>query len=372
MLDKEREVYEQYYANAYRGVYSFGERVSQELDAARAKIGRFIGARSADEVIFTSGATMSINLVAQAWGRKFLQPGDEIVLNDMEHHANFVPWQRVAEQTGATVRFLPLTQAGQIDLHRVDEVFSRQTKLLAITGMSNVLGTVPPLRELIRLAHDCGAKVLVDGAQSVPHMPVNVAQEEIDFLAFSGHKVYGPSGVGVLYGRFDLLQDMDPFLCGGHMIAEVSRERSIWSAPPAKFEAGTPAIAQAIALGTALDYLSEFTLCPIHKHEQTLLRHTHERLAEIPGLTIYGPPTSEKGAIVSFTIAGAATHDLAHQLSFKGVFVRDGHHCTMPLHAHLNVPATVRASIGLYNTLEDVDRLADAIRFALRELRLPH
>jgi len=368
VIDKEREVYEQYYANAYRGVYQFGDRVSRELEQSREKVARYIGAAASSEIVFTSGTTMAINIVAQAWGRKFLKEGDEILLNVIEHHANFVPWQRVAEQTGATIRFIPLTDDGRLDLSKLNSVLSSKTRLLAITGMSNVLGTVPPLRDLIHRAHAVGAKVLVDGAQSAAHIPTNVIADEIDFFAFSGHKIYGPSGVGVLYGRKELLAEMDPFLCGGHMIAEVTTEGFTTAQAPAKFEAGTPAIAQAIAMGTALDYLSEFTLCPIHKHEQSLLRQSHEQLAEIPGLKIYGPSTSEKGAIVSFSIDGVATADIAQLLDLKGVYVRHGHHCTMPLHHWLGVPATVRASFGLYNTPSDVERLADGIRFALKQL----
>lgn len=369
VIDKEREVYEQYYANAYRGVYRFGDRVSTELERAREKVQRFIGASGVDEIIFTSGSTMSINLVAQAWGRKFLKPDDEVLLTEMEHHANLVPWQWIARHTGAKLRFIPLTSDGRVDLDAFGRLLNDRTRILAITGMSNVLGTVPPIKEMARRAREAGALVLVDAAQSVPHLPVNVTEDQIDFLVFSGHKAYGPSGVGVLYGRRELLDAMDPFLCGGHMIERVELESSTWAPLPAKFEAGTPAIAQAIALGTALDYLSELTLCPIHKHEQTLLRHAHERLTEIPGLTIYGPAPSEKGAIVSFTIAGAAAGDLAQLLDLKGVFVRHGHHCTMPLHDRLGVPATVRASFGLYNTLADVDRLVEGLQFALRELR---
>lgn len=370
VIDKEREVYEQYYANAYRGVYRFGDRVSTELERSREKVQRFIGATGSDEIIFTSGTTMSINLVAQAWGRKFLQPGDEVLLTEMEHHANLVPWQWVARQTGAVVRYIPLTDDGRVDTVAFGRMVGPRTRLLAVTGMSNVLGTAPPIKELARKAKEAGALVLVDAAQSVPHLPVNVAADQIDFLAFSGHKVYGPSGVGVLFGRRELLAEMDPFLCGGHMIDRVTFESCSWAAAPAKFEAGTPPIAQAIALGAALDYLSELTLCPIHKHEQTLLRHAHERLEEIPGLRIFGPPTSEKGAIVSFAVDGAAAGDLAQLLDLKGVCVRHGHHCTMPLHDKLGVAATVRASFGLYNTLADVDRLAEGLQFALRELRI--
>jgi cysteine desulfurase/selenocysteine lyase len=371
VIDKEREVYEQYYANAYRGVYRYGDRVSSELERAREKVKWFIGAAGVDEIVFTSGTTMSLNLVANAWGRKFLGAGDEVLLTEMEHHANLVPWQWVAKQTGAVVKFIPLTSDGRVDQEAYARLLSPRTRMVAITGMSNVLGTVPPSKEMARRAKENGSLVLVDAAQSIPHLPVNVVADGIDFLAFSGHKVYGPSGVGVLYGRRDLLAEMDPFLCGGHMIETVTWEGSTWAKAPAKFEAGTPPIAQAIALGTALDYLSELTLCPIHKHEQSLLRHAHERLAEIPGLRIYGPATSEKGAIVSFSIAGAAAGDLAQLLDLRGVCVRHGHHCTMPLHQKLGVAATVRASFALYNTLADVDRLIDGLRFALGELGLP-
>ncbi len=286
---------------------------------------------------------MSINLVANAWGRKNLNPGDEIVVSELEHHANLVPWQWVASQTGAALKFLPLTDDGRLDMSRADEVLGNRTRLIAVTAMSNVLGTVPPLKDLSRRAKAIGALLLVDGAQSVPHMPVDVVDEGIDFLAFSGHKLYGPSGVGVLYGRRDLLEAMDPFLCGGHMISQVTCDHSTWAPIPAKFEAGTPPIAQAIALGTAIDYVLELGLCPIHTHEQSVLRYAHERLAAVPGLRIYGPTPGEKGAIVSFTIEKTSAEDLAQLLGIRGVFVRHGHHCTMPLHERLGVPATVRA-----------------------------
>lgn len=370
VIDKEREVYEQYFANGYRGGYRFGTRISSELELAREKVRLFIGAGALEEIVFTAGTTMSINLVANAWGRKFLKPGDEILVSEMEHHANLVPWQWIAQQTGAKLRFIPLTSDGRIDMDAYASMVNSRTKLLAITGMSNVLGTVPPLPEMIRRAKSVGALVLVDGAQSIAHWPVNVAADGIDFFAFSGHKTYGPTGVGVLYGRRELLEAMDPFLCGGHMISAVYQDHSEWAAPPAKFEAGTLPIAQVIALGTALDYLSALTLCPIHKHEQSLLRYAHEKMSEIPGLTIYGPQPSEKGAIVSFTVEGAAAYDLDHLLDLRGICVRVGHHCTMPLHERLGCPATVRASFGLYNTKADVDRLIDALHFARHELGL--
>lgn len=368
VIDKEREVYEQYYANGYRGVYRFGDQVSRELEGARSRLQKFVGAEHLSEVIFTSGTTMSINLVAQAWGRKFLKAGDEILLNVLEHHANIVPWQFIARQTGAVIRYIPLTDDGQLNLSRLDEVLGARTRMVALTGMSNVLGTVPPVSEIARRARQVGALVLVDGAQSVPHMPLNVVKEQIDFLAFSGHKLYGPSGIGCLWGRRELLEEMDPFLCGGHMIERVTREDFTPNVLPSKFEAGTLPIAQAIALGTAVDYVAEHGLCHIHTHEQTLLRYATRRLEEIPGLKIYGPPTAHKGAIVSFTVENAAAGDLAQLLDLKGVCVRHGHHCTMPLHDHLGVPATVRASFAFYNTTDDVDTLVDAIQFARRKL----
>jgi cysteine desulfurase/selenocysteine lyase len=370
VIDKEREVYETFYANAYRGVHRLGAQVDEEMEATRAKVQRWIGAASPDEVILTAGATMSINMVAGGWGRKFLGPGDEILLSVMEHHANLVPWQQVARHTGAVCRFLPLTPDGRLDLARLDEFLSDRTRLVAVTAMSNVLGTINPVSELARRAHALGALVLVDAAQSVPHGHTNVAALGADFLAMSSHKLYGPSGVGVLYGRRELLEDMDPFVFGGHMISEVTCERSTWAPLPAKLEAGTPPIAQTIALGTAIDYLAQFDWQEIHAHEARLVARACERLQEIPGLRIHGPAAEHRGAIVSFTIDGAHPEDLAQLLDRRGVCVRHGHHCTMPLHAWLGVPATVRASFALYNTLDEVDYLAESLHFALQKLRL--
>ncbi|REK30842.1 MAG: SufS family cysteine desulfurase [Planctomycetota bacterium] len=363
VIDAETEVYEQYYANAYRGVYRFGDRVSRELEESRTKVAQFLGAGSPQEVVFTAGTTAAINLVANAWGRKFLKPGDEILVSVLEHHANLVPWQWIAQQTGAILKSIPLTADGRLDMERLNEVLTDRTRLVAVTGMSNVLGTVPPVHDLVRKAHERGARVLVDAAQSAPHLPVNVRNEEVDFLAFSGHKLYGPSGVGVLYGRRELLEEMDPFLCGGHMIERVELEGFTCAPLPAKFEAGTPPIAQAIALGTAVDFVTGLGLCNIHTHEQTLLRYAMRRLEEIPEVTTYGPATAHKGAIISFTMEGAASQDVAQLLDLKGVCVRHGHHCTMPLHSWLNVPATVRASFACYNTTDDVDTLIDGLQF---------
>lgn len=371
VIDKEREVYEQYYANVYRGVYRFGAIVDEQCEATREKLRQFLGAESADEIVFTSGTTGAINLVAYGWGSQFLRPGDEILLNELEHHANFVPWLQAAARTGAVCRFLPLTADGQLDLTRLDEFLTRRTRLVAVTAMSNVLATTPPIAEICRRAHEVGAVVLVDGAQSVPHLVTRVREWGADFFACSGHKLYGPSGVGALYGRRDLLEAMEPASFGGHMISTVATEGATWAAPPAKFEAGTPPIAQIIALGAALDYLNAWGLSAIHAHEQHLLRYAWQKLGEIPKLTIHGPPVDQRGAITAFTIAGFHPEDLAQLLDRRGVFVRHGHHCTMPLHQWLGVSATVRASFGLYNTTGDIDALVAALHFALERLT-PH
>jgi cysteine desulfurase/selenocysteine lyase len=369
VIEKEREVEENYFANAFRGRYYFGARVDDEVEATREKVRALIGAASTDEVVFTAGTTMSINLVASCWGRKFLEPGDEVVLNEMEHHASLVPWQRVAAERGASLKFIPLTPECELDLSQLDSIITTKSRLVAVTGMSNVLGTINPIDRIAARAAEVGALILVDGAQSVPHAAVDVAAPQIDFLTFSGHKFYGPTGIGVLYARRELLESMDPFFGGGHMIDRVYRDHSTWAEPPARFEAGTIPIVQAIALGAAIDYVRSIGYDAIHAHEQQLLQMTHERLESIPGLTIYGPPIERKGGIVSFTVEGVSAEDLAWRLDRAGVFTRHGHHCTMPLHDWLGVAATTRASFALYNTESDVDALASAIQSAIRDLR---
>jgi cysteine desulfurase/selenocysteine lyase len=370
VIDKEIECYENYYANAYRGNYHFGELIDEALEGTRRKVQEFLGAAEPEEIIFTSGTTMSINLVANAWGRKFLNAGDEIVLNEMEHHANLVPWQQIAAEKGARLRFIPLTIDGRLDLSKLDNTLSERTRLVSVTAMSNVLGTINPIGEIAAKARARGALVVVDAAQSVPHLPTNVRDPQIDFLAFSGHKLYGPSGVGVLYGRRELLEAMDPFLCGGHMIEQVHRDRSTWAQLPAKFEAGTLPIAQAIALGPAVDYVQSLGFEAIHAHEHALLSRAHAKLGEIPGLRIFGPAPGHKGSIVSFAIEGVHPQDLSMLVDMKGVAVRYGHHCTMPLHEHLGVAATTRASFAIYNTEAEVDALVDAIHFARKKLHV--
>ncbi|MBN71714.1 MAG: cysteine desulfurase [Gimesia sp.] len=371
VIDKITEVYEQYYSNVHRGVHQLGDRVTTEMESARTCIQKFIGAEHPEEIIFTSGTTMSINLVAYSWGRHFLKEGDEIILNEMEHHANFAPWQAIAKEQGAVLKFIQLTPEGRLDLEHYQGLLTDRTRLVAVTGMSNVLGTINPITEMARLAHAAGALIFVDGAQSVPHLPVDVVDSEIDFLAFSGHKIFGPSGIGVLYGRKALLENLPPFLYGGNMISEVHLDESKWARLPARFEAGTPAIAQAIALGTAIEYVNQLGFDVIAEQEHQLSQYAMDRLQSVPGLEIYGPQELEqRGAIFSFNIAGAHPEDLATLLDRKGIAVRHGHHCTMPLHQLLQIPASVRASLTFYNTTEDIDALIEAIDFARQRLRL--
>lgn len=370
VVDAERTVYENFYANAYRGVYAFGAKVDEELEETRARMAAFLGAGSAEEIVFTPGTTMAINLVARGWGGKYLQRGDEILLNEMEHHANIVPWQIIAKEKDAVIKYLPLTEDGRLEMSRWDGFFTERTKLVAVTAMSNVLGTVNPIAEITRRAHAGGAVVLVDGAQSVPHQRADVTTADVDFLACSGHKMFGPSGVGILYGKREHLENMDPFLGGGHMISRVFHEHSEYAPPPMKFEAGTLPIAQAIALRAAIDFIESLDPQAMHAHEQDLLQYAHQRLGEIPGMRIFGPDVEHKGSIASFTIDKMHPEDLANLLDRKGVFVRHGHHCTMLLHELLKAPATTRASFAVYNQRADVDALVDAIQFARERLRL--
>jgi cysteine desulfurase/selenocysteine lyase len=369
VIEKLAECLENYNANVHRGIHALGDRVTTELEGAREKVRRLIGAAEVEEIIFTSGTTMSINLVASAWGHKFLQAGDELLVNEMEHHANLVPWQQVARATGARLRFIPLTSDGRLDLSSLDEVLTDRTKLVAVTALSNVLGTINPIDELAARAKARGALILVDGAQSVPHAPVNVVASNIDFLAFSGHKLYGPTGIGVLYGKRRLLESMDPFLCGGNMIRRVRKESSDFAELPAKFEAGTLPIAEAIGLGAAIDYVQSTGFDRLGAYEHELTARAFDQLSHIPGLTIVGPGLAHRGAIVSFTVEGVHPHDLAELLDRRGVAVRAGHHCTMPLHELLKVTATTRASFAFYNTPGEVDALCEAIQYARKVFR---
>jgi cysteine desulfurase/selenocysteine lyase len=362
VIDAMSRVYEQDYANVHRGIHVLSERSTDLYEQARETVRQFVGARSVEEILFTSGTTASINLVARSWGDANLTAGDEILLTEMEHHSNLVPWQQLAERTGAVLRHIPITDDGHLELDSLDELLTERTKLLAVASVSNVLGTVNPIAELAQRAHAVGALVLVDAAQSVPHQVTDVETLGVDFLAFSGHKMLGPSGVGVLYGRRELLEAMPPFLGGGSMIDEVFLDRFTPAELPNKFEAGTPPIVPVIGLAAAIDYLSGVALSAITAHESMLTNHAFDVLGAIDGLTILGPTADQRTGIVTFVLNGIHAHDVAQVVDRHGVAVRAGHHCTQPLHERLGHAATTRASFYLYNTREEIDRLGDAIR----------
>jgi cysteine desulfurase/selenocysteine lyase len=344
-------------ANIHRGVYALSEQATVAYDAARSRVARFLGATSASEIVFTRGTTESINLVAQSWGRATLRPGDEILVTAMEHHSNLIPWQLVAEQTGAVLRAAPLTERGELDLDAWRELLSERTRLVAVTHVSNALGTVNPVRELADAAHARGALVLVDGAQSAPHFQIDVGALGCDFFACSGHKLYGPTGIGVLFGRAELLERMPPWQGGGGMIASVTLERATWAEPPARFEACTPPIAGAIGLAAALDYLEGVGLEPIAAWENALVRQAIEQVGAVPGVRLIGN-APRRAAVVSFVVEGVHPHDVGAVLDDEGIAVRAGHHCAQPLMRHFGVPATIRASFACYNTPDEVDALA--------------
>ena len=353
--------YRSYRSNIHRGIYRISEEATAAYEDARQKIARFINSRRANQTVFTRNTTESINLVAYSWGNANIGQDDEILLTVMEHHSNLVPWQLLAERTGAKLRFIEVTDEGLLQLDDLDQLLTERTKLVAITHVSNVLGTINPVHEIIAAAHSVCATVLIDAAQSVPHLPVDVQALDCDFLAFSGHKMCGPTGVGVLYGKRDLLEDMPPFLGGGSMIRAVQRERSTYADLPTKFEAGTPAIAEAIGLGQAVDYLEEVGLDAVHAHEQQIIDYAHQKLREIDGISVYGPKPRLKAGVITFNLEGIHPHDLAGVLDTTGVAIRAGHHCAQPLMQHYGVIATARASFYLYNTMEDVDRLYDGL-----------
>jgi cysteine desulfurase / selenocysteine lyase len=363
------EAIDRYYrhdnANVHRGVHALAERATTEFEAARETVRRFINARSTHEIVFLRGTTEAINLVASSFGQG-LHEGDEVILTTMEHHANIVPWQLLRERTGVEFRVLPITPAGELDLDALPALFSARTRLLAVTHVSNALGTVNPVEHLIAEARERAVPVLLDGAQAVPHLRVDVQALDCDFYAFSGHKLFGPTGIGVLYGRESLLQAMPPYQGGGEMIRTVSFEKTTFAGLPHKFEAGTPDIAGAIGLGRAVEYLEGLDWDATTAHEQRLLEYATERLREVPGLRIIGE-ARDKVALVSFVMEDVHPHDLGTILDHRGLAVRAGHHCAMPLMTYYGVPATSRASLAFYNTFEEIDRLAAALLHA-REL----
>ena len=343
-------------ANIHRGVHFLSERATLAYEAVRARVARFLNASSSDEIVFTSGTTEAVNLVAQSWGRSVVRAGEELLVTAMEHHSNLVPWQLLAAQTGAIVRAVPITEAGELDLDAFDRLLTDRTRLLAITHVSNALGTVNPVRALVAHARQRGLVTLVDGAQSTPHLTVDVQALDSDFFAFSGHKVYGPTGVGVLYGRAALLERMPPWQGGGDMIEAVTLEASTFAPPPARFEAGTPKIAQVIGLGAALDYVAAVGLAPIGAREDELLAYATDRVSGLEGIRLIGT-ARHKAAVLSFVVEGVHPHDVAAVLDDEGVAIRAGHHCAQPVMSRFGVPATVRASFAFYNTREEIDAL---------------
>ena len=358
------DYYRRYNANVHRGVHTLSEEATAAFEAAREKVAKFIHAPSARQIIFTRGATESINLVAYTWGRANLKPGDEVLITEMEHHANIVPWQILQEQLGFTLRYVPITDEGLLDLDELPNLLTARTKLFCFVHASNVLGTINPVRELAAAAHAVGARVLIDGAQSVPHLPVDVQALDADFFVFSSHKMCGPTGMGVLYGKRELLEAMPPFMGGGDMIREVKLTGSKWNSVPYKFEAGTPAIAEAIGLGAAVDYLQQVGMERVHAHEREITHYAYTRMTEVEGLRILGPGPEARGGLIAFTLEGVHPHDIAAILDRAGVAVRAGHHCAQPLHDRLGVHASARASFYLYNTPAEVDVFVDALHKA--------
>jgi len=364
VLDALEHYYRTYNANIHRGVYAIAEEATTRYEAVREKIARLLNARSHHEIVFTRGTTESINLVAYSYGRTHVGPGDVILLTEMEHHSNLVPWQILAAERKATLRFIPVDGSGRLDLSGLDRLLEGPVKIVSLTHMSNVLGTINPVAEIARRAHARGAVICVDAAQSLPHLGVDVQQLDCDFLAFSGHKMLGPTGIGGLYGKRAILDAMPPFFGGGEMIREVRLEGSTWNDTPWKFEAGTMNIADTIAFGAAIDYIQAIGFEAITAHSRELTIETARLLGEIPGIKIYGPPPEERGGIVAFTLDDVHAHDVATVLDHEGVAVRAGHHCAMPLHTKLGVAATTRASFYVYNLPSDVATMAEGVRKA--------
>jgi cysteine desulfurase/selenocysteine lyase len=355
--------YKNFNSNVHRGVYFISEEATRLFEEARMKVSRFINAESPRTIVFTRNATEAINLVAYSWGRKNIKEGDEIILTEMEHHSNLVPWQILAKEKNAKLKFIPVKEDGTLQLEKLQELFTPKSKILAITHVSNVLGTINPIKEIVEFAHKNGTLVLVDGAQSVPHIPVDVKDLGCDFLAFSGHKMLGPMGIGVLYGKEKILEEMEPFLGGGEMISQVWLERATWNEIPWKFEAGTPNVEGAIGLGSAIDYLKKIGMENIEKRERELTAYAMERLKEIDGIRIYGPKNPElKSGVISFNLENIHPHDVGTILDQEGIAVRVGSHCAQPLMAKFSVSSMVRASFYIYNIEEEIDIMISALK----------
>ncbi|MFN8658597.1 MAG: cysteine desulfurase [Candidatus Obscuribacterales bacterium] len=369
VIDALTNYYSTYNANIHRGIHTLSEEATEAYEGAREKIRAFINARETREIIFVRNATEAINLVMYTWGKKNIQAGDEIVLSAMEHHSNLVPWQMLAKEKGAKLVFVELTADGKLDMESARQAISAKTKLVAITLMSNVLGCIVDVKALAEIAHKHGAVLLVDGAQGVPHLPVDVQALDCDFLAFSFHKMLGPTGIGILYGKAKLLEEMPPFMGGGDMISSVSRERSLYNQLPWKFEAGTPNIADVIGAGAAIDYLTKLGMANVRRHEMEITAYALDKLRKFPNVTIYGPKeVAERGGVIAFNVRGVHPHDLGHILSEQGIAVRAGHHCCQPLMRQYDLMGTARASFYIYNTEAEVDTFVQALTQAEKVL----
>ncbi|MBA3688003.1 MAG: cysteine desulfurase [Chloroflexi bacterium] len=363
VVDTMADAYSHHYANVHRGIYELSEDATGLFEAARGKVAAFIGAPSKREIVFVRNATEAINLVAYSWGRANVHSGDRVVTTQLEHHANIVPWQQLTAEVGATLDYVAITDDGRLELDDLREKLGNGPKLLAVAAVSNALGTINPLAEIVKMAHEAGALVLVDAAQAAPHMPIDVAALDCDFLALSGHKMLGPSGIGALWGRRELLDAMPPFMTGGSMITKVTMEGAEWNEVPHKFEAGTPAIVEAIGLGAAIDYLTNLGMDAVREHERYLFERAWPALGEIPGVRRFGPNDAETHAgVISFVLDGIHPHDVATVFDSEGVAVRAGHHCAQPVMLRYDIPATTRASFYVYNDLDDIDALTSAVR----------
>lgn len=369
VIDAMNDCYKRTYANVHRGIHWLSEQASEQYEHARTAVQQFINAPHNNEVIFTSGTTASINLVAHAWGNQNLKADDEILLTIFEHHSNIVPWQQLAKRTGAVVRFVSIDDQGNLDLEDFERQLNSKTKMVAFAAVSNVLGAMPAVSELVKLSHAAGAKVLVDAAQSVPHESTDVQAWDADFVVFSGHKMLGPSGIGILWGKQDILESMPPFLGGGSMIDQVTTDGFTPGELPARFEAGTPPIVEAIGLAAAIEYLNPISMESIRQHEHQLVVAASEVVSEIEGLRLLGPAADQRAGLLSFVIDGVSPQDISILLDQQGVAIRAGHHCAMPLHQHLDIKSSCRASFYLYNTLEEVSYFGDALKKVVAKLR---
>lgn len=368
VIDAITNFYTNHYGTVHRAVYELSVYATQEYQNTRTKVASFLNAAKPEEIIFTRGTTESINMVAYSFGKAFVKPGDEILITAMEHHSNIVPWQMLCEDRGAILKVAPINECGELLMEEFEKLLTEKTKIVAVTHVSNALGTINPVKALVRMAHAKGAKILVDGAQSSPHLPINVQELNADFYVFSGHKIYGPTGIGVLYGKESLLNTMPPYQGGGDMIDQVTFQKTTYNMLPMKFEAGTPMIAEVIGLGAAIDYLNAVGMENIRQWEHTLFKKALEGIQKIPGICLIGT-AKEKGAILGFTVKGIHPLDIGTMLDLKGIAIRTGHQCVQPVMRHFDVSGTARASFGLYNTLQEVDAFIDALDDVVRMLR---